>query len=92
MYYKYGIYNHIYMESSQKQVKTTVVFPKTLWVQFQHITGPKKSSAVLSRLVHKLVQHYHSQKLLSRNGDESWDDSYLDDAFRKEVQVLHQSL
>lgn len=73
-------------------IKTTVVFQKDLWEEFQKIAGKKKTSQILSKITKKLVQHYNAQKLIQQKADQTWDDSYLDECLKKEIQFIQKDL
>lgn len=73
-------------------IKTTVVFQKDLWDEFQKITGKKKTSQVLSKMTKKLVQHHNAQKLIHKKADKTWDDKYLDECFNKEMKFLEKDI
>lgn len=67
-------------------IKTTLVFPQRLWVSFQNITGKKKSSEAVSRMLSYAVRQYHAEELLHARPNPDWDDRYLKAAARKEIE------
>ena len=71
-------------------IKTTVVFPRDIWLQFQKITGKKKTSQILSKMTQKLVKYYNAKKLLNKSSDKTWDDAYLDKCLTNEIKALEK--
>lgn len=75
-----------------KTVKTTLVLPQKIWIDFQKITGKKKASQVISRVLSKMIQHFYAQKLLDHKADKAWDDAYLKQTLRSEILDVRKNL
>lgn len=72
-------------------IKTTITFPKPLWIEFQGIVGKKKASKYICEMIERMIRIHNTKKLLARTSDTTWNDSYLQEMFDFEMQALQSS-